>query len=133
VEAQETGGGSLTHRQETWLTYYYDLLKNPEYLIWGNTDSKPTKYAPHNYYIKIMWTFGLVFLYLFLKKLYAIFMSNIKSVNTNGGYLAAYLVIVYLTTSITGNYSPHVIYIIIFALSEGAYSVNNPPKKVFRN
>jgi hypothetical protein len=128
-EAFDSQGASLVSRMDHWSYYLNDINNNPDILIYGNTHEQPTVYGTHNYYLYLVWSFGLGALFLFLFLMFKLLQFSDK----NNRYLSVPLIYplsTFLITSLAGGDPPNFTYIIIILISSGIidfsrYNVNS--------
>lgn len=115
---QGKGASSLLHRYQIWGIYFEDIKNKPHYLFFGNTDRQPTIYGHHNYFLYLIWSFGVFIVCLFLLLVYKILKYN-NDYSNYGSFAIVYSIFAFLSTSYAGADHPNYILVLIIALSIG--------------
>ncbi len=95
----------LGYRIGYWLIYFSDLMKNPEYFLYGNTAPASYSRSPHNFYVYTTFSAGLFFLVLpfiylrrfFIQREYLIKKKGSRTLNS------AYILVPQLIFWVTAN------------------------------
>lgn len=112
-----------------WIYYSEWMLNNPKTFILGNQERISIKYAPHNYFIYVIYRTGLIFFIFFIRLLFKL-LKSIKFKANRFTLKNAYYILPLAFAIMTVNSIGSSIYLWIF-IPIGAYFISDDTKKKY--